>query len=168
MDCEFSERVSLLIDGEMSDEESEQVREHVKGCAVCRQAEQEFLHVRQQIRSYRSKTDSYSAARALIEITGRKTTRWWEKKIALPAPAFALMVLVMLALLSWSLFVRPVATGPVATGPGTTGPGALDRATRLPVGEQPAAGEQDFSRYDHGERAVIYKARRTPAGNLEQ
>ncbi len=158
MDCEFLEGVSLLIDGEMSGEEAEQVREHIKGCVVCRQAEQEFLHVRQQIRSYKSKADSYSAGRALREITVRKSTRWWEKKIALPAPAFALMVLVMLALLSWSLFVRPVATAP----------GTLDRARRLPVSDQPGAGEQDFSRYDHGERAVIYKAQRTPAGNLEQ
>lgn len=158
MDCEFLERVSLLIDGEISGEESEQVREHITGCAVCRQAEQEFLHVRQQIRSYKSKADSYSAGRALREITGGKIIRWWEKKIALPAPAFALMVLVMLALLSWSLIVRPAATGP----------GAVDRARRLPVSDQPDAGQQDFSRYDHGERAVIYKARRTPAGNLEQ
>ena len=158
MDCEFLERVSLLIDGEIGGEESELVREHITGCAVCRQAEQEFLHVRQQIRSYKSKADSYSASRALREITGRKAIRWWEKKIALPAPAFVLMVLVMLALLSWPLFVRPVATGP----------GTLDRARRLSVSDQPDAGQQDFSRYDHGERAVIYKARRTPAGNLEQ
>jgi predicted anti-sigma-YlaC factor YlaD len=158
MDCEFLERVSLLIDGEMSGEESERVREHIKGCTVCRQAEQEFLHIRQQIRSYESKTDSYGAARAQREITGRKPTRWWGKKIALPAPAFALMVFAMLALLSWSLFARPAATGP----------GPVDRARRLPVTDHTAVGQQDFSRYDHGERAVIYKARRTPAGSLEQ
>ena len=163
MDCEFLERVSLLIDGEIGDAESERVREHIKGCAVCRQAEQEFQHVRQQIRSYKSKADSYSAERALREITGRKTARWWEKKIALPAPAFALMVLVMLAVLSWSLFARPSATAP----------GVGQQAARAPVIKSPGFsvpvdGQPDFSRFDHGERAVIYKARRTPAGNLEQ
>ena len=45
MDCEFLERVSLLINGEMSREESERVREHIAACAVCRRAEQEFLLV---------------------------------------------------------------------------------------------------------------------------
>lgn len=158
MDCEFLERVSLLIDGEMSGEESERVREHIAGCAVCRQAEQEFLHFRQQIRSYESKADSYSAGRALREITVGKPAGWWGRKIALPAPAFALMVLVMLALLSWSLFARPAATGR----------GELDRAKGLPESDRPDAGRQDFSRYDHGERAVIYKARRTAAGVPEQ
>lgn len=158
MDCEFLERVSLLIDGEMSGEESEHVRKHIAGCVVCRRAEQEFLLVRQQIRSYKPETDSYSAERALRKITGRKPIRWWKKKIALPAPACALIALVILAMLAWSLFVRK----------GATEPGAVNQARKPSVSDQPDESQPDFSRYDHGARAVIYKARRTPAGNLEQ
>lgn len=157
MDCEFLERVSLLIDGEMSREESEQVREHIAACAVCRLAEQEFLLVRQQIRSYGSAPDSYGAAQAFREITREKAASWWGRKIALPAPAFALMVLLVLTSLAWSL-IRPAAREPQRN----------ERATRPPVIDQQGADQPDFSRYDHGERAEIYKARRTASGNLEQ
>jgi hypothetical protein len=162
MDCEFLERVSLLVDEEMSREESEHVRRHIAACAVCRRAEQDFLLVRQEIRSYGTARDSQSARQALREITGGKGTSWWGKKIALPAPAFALMALLVIALLSWSL-VRSI---PFA-------PGTRERAAKPPVIDKPAinqpgASQADFSRYDRGERAVIYKARRTASGSLEQ
>jgi hypothetical protein len=157
MDCEFLERVSLLVDGEIG-EESEQVRQHIAACAVCQLAEQEFLLVRQQIRSYRRAPDSYSAEQALRQIT----QPWWRKKIALPAPAFALMVLLVLASLAWSL-VRPGASEPQRNERATRPP-VIDK----PVIDQPSASQPDFSRYDHGERAEIYKARRTASGNLEQ
>ena len=110
MDCEFLERVSLLIDGELSREQSERVREHITSCAVCRRAEQEFLIVRRQIRSYKPALGAYNRERALREIT----ERWWEKKIALPAPVFAMAILLMLALVTWSLMARPSATAPEA------------------------------------------------------
>ncbi|HJQ68848.1 MAG TPA: zf-HC2 domain-containing protein [Blastocatellia bacterium] len=158
MDCEFLERVSMLIDGEMGREEAERVREHIAGCAVCRRAEQEFLFMRQQIRSYKSAPGSYDRGRALRKIT----ERWWEKKISLPAPAFAMAVLLTLAFVTWSLFVRPSAAVP--------GVGQVARPPQIqsaPVGI-PHSGQPSFSYYDHGERAVIYKARRTESGALEQ
>jgi len=150
MDCEFLERVSTFVDGEMSREESERVREHIAACAVCRRAEQEFLLVRQQIRSYETAPGAYNRARAL----GKITERWWEKKIALPVPVFALAVLLVLAFVSWSLFARPSVTAP---------PQIKSLAKETPVDGQPS-----FLDFDHGERAVIYKARRTGSGNLEQ
>jgi predicted anti-sigma-YlaC factor YlaD len=159
MDCEFLERVSLLIDREMSREESERVREHIAACAVCSRAEQEFLLVRQQIRSYRSAPGAYNRARALREITDR----WWKKKIALPVPAFAMAVVLMLALVTWSLIARPSVTAP--------GVGQIARPPKVIRGASEAApveGPPSFSRFDHGERAVIYKARRTESGTLEQ
>ena len=100
----------MLINGEMSREESERVREHIAACAVCRRAEQEFLLVRRQIRSYEAAPGAYNRASAL----GKITERWWEKKIALPVPVFALAVLLVLAFVSWSLMIRPSATAPAS------------------------------------------------------
>ncbi|HEX5732490.1 MAG TPA: zf-HC2 domain-containing protein [Blastocatellia bacterium] len=159
MDCEFLERVSLLIDGEMSREESERVRAHITSCAVCSRAEQEFLIVREQIRSYKPAAGGYNRDRALREIT----ERWWEKKIALPVPAFAFAVLLMLALVTWLLLARPSATAPGAGQEVTGTPQIKSPAKEMPVDSQPS-----FSRFDHGARAVIYKARRTDSGILEQ
>lgn len=158
MDCEFLERVSLLIDGEMSREESDRVREHIAACAVCRRAEQEFLLVRRQIRSYKSAPGAYDRERALRKIT----MRWWEKKIALPVPVFATAVLLMLAFVTWSLMARPSATAPGA-GQAARPPQPKSISEGAPVEGQPS-----FLRFDHGERAVIYKARRTESGTLEQ
>ena len=162
MDCEFLERVSLLIDGELSREQSERVREHITSCAVCRRAEQEFLIVRQQIRSYKPALGAYNRERALREMTGGKAERWWKKKIALPAPVFAMAILLMLALVTWSLMARPSATAP--------GAGQVARPPQpKSISEgAPVEGQPSFSRFDHGERAVIYKARRTESGALEQ
>jgi hypothetical protein len=158
MDCEFLERVSLLIDGELSREQSERAREHITSCAVCTRAEQEFLIVRQQIRSYKPALGAYNRERALREIT----ERWWEKKIALPAPVFAMAILLMLALVMWSLMARPSATAPGA-GQVASPPQPKSISEGAPVEGQPS-----FSRFDRGERAVIYKARRTESGALEQ
>ena len=158
MDCEFLERVSLLVDGELSREESDRVREHIAACAVCRRAEQEFLLLRRQIRSYNPAPGAYDRASALRKIT----ERWWEKKIALPVPVFATAVLLVLAFVTWSLAARPPAAAPGAkqvarpTQPKTSSAGA------------PVEGQPSFLRFDHGERAVIYKARRTESGTLEQ
>ena len=159
MDCEFLECVSRFIDGEMSCEESERAREHIAACAVCRRAEQEFLLVRQQIRSYEAAPGAYNRARAL----GKITERWWEKKIALPAPVFALAVILVLAFVSWSLTVRPSATAPGADQQAERPP-----QIKSPAKETPVDGQPSFLDFDHGERAVIYKARRTDSGNLEQ
>ena len=154
MDCEFLERVSLLVDGEMSREESDRVREHIAACAACRRAEQEFLLLRRQIRSYRPAPGAYDRAGALR----RLAPRGWEKRIALPVPVFATAVLLALAFVTWSLAARPPGAAQVArpTQPKTISGGA------------PLEGQPGFLRFDHGERAVIYKARRTESGTLEQ
>ena len=57
MNCDFSEKLSLLIDGELSPSEAERMREHVNGCAVCTELEQEFLALRHEINTYQSDAD---------------------------------------------------------------------------------------------------------------
>ena len=75
----------------------------------------------------------------------------------MPIPVFALVVIALLAFGAWSVFLR--------TGP----PRTLDldkRVTKLPVDAtknvDPSA--PDLSRFDRGERAVLYKERRSDIG----
>src|ERR1044071_847327 len=52
MDCDFTEEVSLLVDGELAPPEAARLRAHMEGCAACRQARESFLLLRQELRSY--------------------------------------------------------------------------------------------------------------------
>ena len=65
MECDFTEKVSMLMDGELPQEEIEQVSMHIDTCSICRQARQDFLDMRQQIRSYESRREQAAEARAL-------------------------------------------------------------------------------------------------------
>jgi hypothetical protein len=141
----------MLIDGELPEEESGPLAGHLNDCAVCRQARDDFLAVRQQIRSYEIKRDPAAEQKALRKILGAETDPFWRRRVAVPAPAFALLVLAVMALAAWSVVAgfrnARAPLGPpvsVRNGPAVTSkPGAIN-----------------FSRYDHGERAVIYKTRR--------
>ncbi len=151
MSCEFSDRVSLLIDGELTPAATEQVREHLTACRVCSQMAQDFLGVRDQIRSFDPQTDPFSQERALRNVLAPTQVPVWQRRIALPAPVFVLVVVVALALCTWVLFVR-----------GQRSPAPDVRAADVPAQtRQPEQGAVDFSRFDRGERAVIYKVRRT-------
>jgi len=52
MDCDFTEDVSLLVDGELEPLEAARLGAHMEGCAVCRQARESFLLLRQELRAY--------------------------------------------------------------------------------------------------------------------
>jgi hypothetical protein len=49
MSCHLTEKISLLIDGELGREEAALLTEHLPGCAFCQQAREDFLHLRQQL-----------------------------------------------------------------------------------------------------------------------
>ena len=42
MDCDFTEEVSLLVDGELTPQEAARLGAHIEGCAACRQAQTDF------------------------------------------------------------------------------------------------------------------------------
>jgi hypothetical protein len=52
MDCDFTEEVSLLVDGELAPPEAARLGAHIEGCAACRQARESFLLLRRELRSY--------------------------------------------------------------------------------------------------------------------
>ena len=58
MTCNQTEKVSLLIDGELPALEIAEVKKHVKDCSDCSAAHESFLLLRSQLSSYASTVDA--------------------------------------------------------------------------------------------------------------
>src|SRR5215208_3123947 len=74
MDCDFTEEVSLLVDGELVPHEAARLGAHVEGCAACRKARESFLLLRRELRSYDRAPDPHAQSRALASILGPHTS----------------------------------------------------------------------------------------------
>ena len=74
MDCDFTEEVSLLVDGELAPHEAERLGAHIEGCAACRQARESFLLLRQELRSYEWTPDPNAQRAALSSILNASTS----------------------------------------------------------------------------------------------
>lgn len=86
MGCEFTEEVSLLVDGELAPHEAARLRAHIEGCAACEQAREMFLLLRQELRAYERLPDTHAQSNALAAILGSRTRGaretapgWWER-----------------------------------------------------------------------------------------
>lgn len=156
MGCDFSDRVSLLIDGVLSSSDAEQMRKHMTACRVCRQVEQDFLSLRRQIKSYEFNDDPIAQRQTLWKVLASQSVPIWRRKIALPAPVFALLVVALMALGVLSVFMR-------AASPTSESARRL-RGVPAETGANNEAAMMDLSRFDRGERAMVYKERRSEAG----
>lgn len=74
MDCEFTQEVSLLVDGELAPREAARLGAHVEACDSCRQAREAFLLLRRELRSYEFAPDPHAQGRALAAILGSGTS----------------------------------------------------------------------------------------------
>jgi hypothetical protein len=74
MGCEFTEEVSLLVDGELPPHEAERLRAHIEDCAGCKQAREAFLLLRQELRSYDRTPDPHAQSKALAAILDSRTS----------------------------------------------------------------------------------------------
>jgi anti-sigma factor RsiW len=161
MKCEFTEQVSALLDGELEVQEAQSLREHLLACEACHQAERDFLLLRRELQSYRSRAPQGEPERhALARLPGAEHVPFWKRRIALPAPALASLILAVLALGVWMIAARrpkESMPAPVAREEKRT------VTTRAPA--TPAEGEVDLARFDSGGRAVIYKVLLDNAGN---
>jgi hypothetical protein len=75
MNCSFTEKISLLIDGELSPVEAREVESHLLSCAQCAEARADFLNLRSQISSFEASLPPVVQNRALAKILvsgGRK------------------------------------------------------------------------------------------------
>jgi hypothetical protein len=78
MSCELTEKISLLIDGELSPVETRAVERHLQTCAECQQARTDFMHLRREISAYTPALNAHAQQRALAALLGkqgRKATR---------------------------------------------------------------------------------------------
>ena len=159
MDCHFTEKISLLIEGELNEEEAKAATAHLSTCAACQRAHEDFLRLRSEINSYAFAPDFVAQRRALRRILGAEKLPLWRRSISLPVPAFALLLVAVISLGVWLAFVRQSAPMPKEAEMKT--PKVLPRPA-------PERDLLDLARFDRGERAAIYKVRRANEGDIEQ
>ncbi|HVG35606.1 MAG TPA: zf-HC2 domain-containing protein [Pyrinomonadaceae bacterium] len=158
MDCEFTEKVSLLLDAELEPGEALRVKEHIVVCPACQQAQSDFLRLRREIKAYDFQPRPFAQAGMLARILNSEKLPLWRRSVSMPVPLMTLLLAIIVGLGVWSLALRRASRLAQSKG-------ATEKAK--PVKVLPSQAEvvegsgSDFSRYDHGERAAIYKVRRT-------
>lgn len=143
MSCNFTEKVSLLVDGELEREEAKLVKLHLSSCLICQQAQADFLSLREQIKSHPYESNASAERRAIKRILNSERVPFWRRRIALPVPVFSLIMLALFVLAAWSVYVRATRTAQIET-----------------VDSRPSQDGLDLSHFDRGERAVIYTTKR--------
>jgi len=68
MNCDRTEEVSRLIDGEMAPAEARSIERHLNQCADCRQVRADFLSFRSEITNYQSLVDPTATRQALARV----------------------------------------------------------------------------------------------------
>jgi negative regulator of sigma E activity len=87
MDCNWTEKISQLVDGELSADETRAVERHAADCFACRLAREDFMLLRHQLISYRTEANPLDERRALRKILGdasdaRGTSVGWRERVA--------------------------------------------------------------------------------------
>lgn len=145
MNCEFAERVSLLIDGELPEAEAEKVTAHLENCPECQALEKDFLFFRQQLReSARNESKKYK----LPDFRTAGARPLWKKGIVVPVPVFAGLILIIAALSIWTAVSRFNDSGITSAGRRSPQVSLQNPAER--------ADENSLARFDRGKRAEIY------------
>ena len=96
MNCSFTEKVSSLIDGELSAVEAREVERHLPGCNECQQLRADFLNLRTHIASFETALKPEVQNRALKKILGtdrRVPARGLRWSFGTSAVAFATLVI---------------------------------------------------------------------------
>ena len=68
MSCNYTEKISSLIDGELAPAEAREVERHLLDCAECEQLRADFLNLRSQIASFETSLQPVVQNRALKKI----------------------------------------------------------------------------------------------------
>ena len=188
MDCkEFRESLDLYVDHELSGDGMAVAEQHVRECGPCRHVERDLRRLRVALKTEVNRHElppdlihrvrsqfqpSWRAAlgmrpsQAALDSTdqvlhARSFALLWKKRVSLPAPIFAALLVVTLAVVSWSVFHR---TNGQVMDPK---PGPI----RARLTSQPGDGRQreiDLSRFDRGDRAAIVKIRHTEEAPYER
>ena len=68
MKCECTEKISLLVDGELSANDAKEVEHHLLNCVECQQARTDFLRVRSELFAFRSDRPQVALRNELAKI----------------------------------------------------------------------------------------------------
>lgn len=97
MRCSYTEKISLLIDGELAAVEAREVERHLLNCGECEQVRADFLNLRNQIAGFELQSQPAIQNRELKKILSRgervsaRGLRWsWTT----PAVAFATLLII--------------------------------------------------------------------------
>lgn len=71
MSCDFTEKISQMIDGELSEVEAREVQRHLTQCVACQEARADFLSFRSEISNYNPSLHPAAQADALRRILGQ-------------------------------------------------------------------------------------------------
>jgi negative regulator of sigma E activity len=97
MTCSFTEKISALIDGELSTTEAREVERHLLDCSECQDVRADFLNLRSQIASFETSLQPAVQNRALKKILAtphRTPARRLGWSFGTSAVAFATLVIV--------------------------------------------------------------------------
>ena len=97
MNCSFTEKISSLIDGELSPTEAREVERHMLTCSECELLRADFLNLRSQLASFETLLEPQVQNRALKKILAgprRAPARGWQWNFGTQAVAFATLLLV--------------------------------------------------------------------------
>jgi anti-sigma factor RsiW len=149
MDCHLAEKVSALIDGELEREEIAFLKQHMETCVACKEAERVFLKMRDDIKAGDLNSWPLAGEGALRKILSPRGAPLWKRRILVPLPAMAALLISILALGVWLISVRSKYQ-----------PADSAKIKPSAVGaRRPEEFGFDPSRFDHGERAVIIKTK---------
>ena len=105
MNCSFTEKISLLIDGELSTSEAREVERHILHCGECEQLRADFLNLRSQIAGFETSLEPTVQNRALKKIlsTRRAHAPRLRSSFGTQAVAFATLLIVA-AIVGWLMY----------------------------------------------------------------
>jgi len=97
MNCSFTEKISSLIDGELSATQAREVERHLLTCSDCEQLRADFLNLRSQITSFETSLQPEVQNRALKKILAgprRAPARGLQWNFGTQALGFAMLLIV--------------------------------------------------------------------------
>jgi anti-sigma factor RsiW len=146
MECPWSQRVSQLIDEELSPNETAETRIHLSACEHCRQAYDDFVQLQRELRGHNFQMDPSARKRVLRKAFASSAPPFWKRSVMLPVPVMGLILLAVVALGLWLALRRPQTPG-------------FPTVRMIP--SQKEAETFDLTRFDHGKRATIEKVKQT-------
>ena len=103
MNCHQLEQLSLWLDGELPPTDEASFAEHLAGCSVCSAAREEFLRLRGELRQDLPALNPFHQARVLSAILHAPDRSPWRRRVAVPVPALAALVVAVVSF-GWLAF----------------------------------------------------------------